>query len=143
MDLSQKEPNKRILILDDEEDVLDFLKIYLGSLGWETTLASTTKEAFAYLETEKFFLVITDIAMPEMDGYEFIGKLKDKAIPSQVLLMTGFGYNPKHTLVKIYKTSRYPCLFKPFNRVKLTEAVQDAYDAYHAVDQDKQQEMQS
>jgi len=147
MDLSQKEPNKRVLILDDEEDVLDFLKIYLGSLGWETTLASSTNEAFAHLETTKFFLVITDIAMPEMDGYEFIGKLKDKTIPSQVLLMTGFGYNPKHTLVKIYKTSRYTCLFKPFNRVKLTEAVQDAYNAYHApydiVKQDEPQDQPS
>jgi two-component system, sensor histidine kinase SagS len=133
MNSLQKEPNKRILILDDEEDVLDFLKIYLGSFGWETMLASTTTEAFAFLDSTSFFLVITDIAMPEMDGYEFIGKLKDKGVPSQVCLMTGFGYNPKHTLVKIYKTSRYPCLFKPFNRVKLTEAVQDAYNLYHDI----------
>jgi two-component system, sensor histidine kinase SagS len=129
--LLQKEPNKRILIVDDEADVLDFLKIYLGSLGWDVTLASSTAEAFALLETTSFFLVITDIAMPEMDGYEFIGNLKTMNVPSQVLLMTGFGYNPKHTLVKIYKTTRYPCLFKPFNRAKLSEAVRDAYDLYH------------
>ena len=129
--MSQKEPNKRILIVDDEADVLDFLKIYLGSLGWEMTLASSTAEAFALLETTSFFLVITDIAMPEMDGYEFVGNLKTMGVPSQVLLMTGFGYNPKHTLVKIYKTTRYPCLFKPFNRTKLSEAVRDAYDLYH------------
>lgn len=127
----QKEPNKRILIVDDEADVLDFLKIYLGSLGWEVTLASSTADAFAKLETAPFFLVITDIAMPEMDGYEFIGNLKTMNTPSQVLLMTGFGYNPKHTLVKIYKTTRYPCLFKPFNRAKLSEAVREAYDLYH------------
>ena len=129
--MSQKEPNKRILIVDDEADVLDFLKIYLGSLGWEVTLASSTAEAFALLETASYFLVITDIAMPEMDGYEFIGNLKTMGVPSQVLLMTGFGYNPKHTLVKIYKTTRYPCLFKPFNRIKLSEAVRDAYDLFH------------
>ena len=129
--MSQKEPNKRILIVDDEADVLDFLKIYLGSLGWDVTLASSTAEAFALLETTSFFLVITDIAMPEMDGYEFIGNLKTMGVPSQILLMTGFGYNPKHTLVKIYKTTRYPCLFKPFNRAKLSEAVRDAYNLYH------------
>ena len=127
----QKEPNKRILIVDDEADVLDFLKIYLGSLGWDVTLAATTNDAFAVLEKATFFLVITDIAMPEMDGYEFIGNLKTMGVPSQVLLMTGFGYNPKHTLVKIYKTTRYPCLFKPFNRAKLSEAVRDAFDLYH------------
>jgi DNA-binding NtrC family response regulator len=132
--LSQNEPNKRILIIDDEADVLDFLKIYLGSLGWDVTLASTTGDAFALLEKTSYFLVITDIAMPEMDGYEFIGNLKTLGVQSQVLLMTGFGYNPKHTLVKIYKTSRYPCLFKPFNRAKLSEAVRDAYNLYHKDD---------
>jgi DNA-binding NtrC family response regulator len=131
MNLLQKEPNKRILIVDDETDVLDFLNIYLGSLGWEVTLASSTNDAFALLEKTTYFLVITDIAMPEMDGYEFIGNLKTMGVPSQVLLMTGFGYNPKHTLVKIYKTTRYPCLFKPFNRAKLSEAVRAAYDLYH------------
>ena len=69
--------------------------------------------------------------MPDMDGYEFISKIKEHGISSQVALMTGFGYNPKHTLVKIYKTIKYPCLFKPFNRAKVAEAVQSAWNAYH------------
>ncbi len=127
-----KEKNRRILVVDDELDVLDFLKIYLESQGWEVTTISSTNEAFTELESKAYFLVLTDIAMPEMDGYEFISKIKEKNIPAQMALMTGFGYNPKHTLVKIYKTIRYPCLFKPFNRVKVTEAVQNAYKMYHA-----------
>jgi two-component system, sensor histidine kinase SagS len=127
-----KEKNRRILVVDDEVDVLDFLKIYLESQGWEVTTISSTSEAFIELESKAYFLVLTDIAMPEMDGYEFISKIKEKNIPAQMALMTGFGYNPKHTLVKIYKTIRYPCLFKPFNRVKVTEAVQNAYNMYHA-----------
>lgn len=131
MSSSQKEKNNRILVVDDEEDVLEFLKLYLGSLGWEVTTVNSTAEAFKILEQKAFFLVLTDIAMPEMDGYEFISKIKDKQIPSQMALMTGFGYNPKHTLVKIYKTIRYPCLFKPFNRAKVAEAVQNAWNLYH------------
>lgn len=131
MSSSQKEKNNRILVVDDEEDVLEFLKLYLGSLGWEVTTVNSTSEAFKILEEKTYFLVLTDIAMPEMDGYEFISKIKDKQIPSQMALMTGFGYNPKHTLVKIYKTIRYPCLFKPFNRAKVAEAVQNAWNLYH------------
>lgn len=126
-----KEKNKRILAVDDEEDVLEFLKIYLESLGWEVTTISSTTDAFKELDAKSYFLVLTDIAMPDMDGYEFISKIKEKNIPSQMALMTGFGYNPKHTLVKIYKTIRYPCLFKPFNRVKVAETVQAAWDLYH------------
>jgi two-component system, sensor histidine kinase SagS len=125
------EADRRILIVDDEGDVLDFLKIYLESLGWQVTLASSTAEAFSHLETGSFFLILTDIAMPEMDGYEFIGKLRGKNIPSKVVLMTGFGYNPKHTLIKIYKSTKIPCLFKPFNRMKLSETVQQMYEEYN------------
>jgi DNA-binding NtrC family response regulator len=131
MSSSIKEKNNRILVVDDEVDVLDFLKIYLESQGWEVTTTSTTSDAFKELESRAYFLVLTDIAMPEMDGYEFISKIKEKQIPSQMALMTGFGYNPKHTLVKIYKTIRYPCLFKPFNRAKVTEAVLSAWNSYH------------
>ena len=131
MSSSIKEKNNRILVVDDEVDVLDFLKIYLESQGWEVTTISTTADAFKELELRPYFLVLTDIAMPEMDGYEFISKIKEKQIPSQMALMTGFGYNPKHTLVKIYKTIRYPCLFKPFNRVKVAEAVHNAWNSYH------------
>jgi len=147
MSSSIKEKNKRILVVDDEVDVLDFLKIYLESLGWEVTTISSTTEAFKELDQRSYFLVLTDIAMPEMDGYEFISKIKDKHIPSQMALMTGFGYNPKHTLVKIYKTIRYPCLFKPFNRAKIAEAVQNAFDTYHedliSEDQPPEQENQT
>jgi len=132
MSYAIKEKNRRILVVDDEVDVLDFLKIYLESQGWEVTIISSTTDAFRELENKSYFLVITDIAMPDMDGYEFISKIKEKQIDSQMALMTGFGYNPKHTLVKIYKTIRYPCLFKPFNRVKVTEAVQNAWNLYHS-----------
>ncbi|NLG18804.1 MAG: response regulator [Fibrobacter sp.] len=131
MSSSIKEKNKRILVVDDEVDVLDFLKIYLESLGWEVCTVPTTEAAFKELGNRAFFLVLTDIAMPDMDGYEFISKIKDKKFPSEMALMTGFGYNPKHTLVKIYKTIRYPCLFKPFNRAKVAEAVQNAWNSYH------------
>jgi DNA-binding NtrC family response regulator len=128
---SSTEKNKRILVVDDEVDVLEFLRIYLESLDWEVTTVSTTQQAFEELDSKPYFLVLTDIAMPDMDGYEFINKIKEKNYGCQIALMTGFGYNPKHTLVKIYKTIRYPCLFKPFNRAKVTEAVKNAFSAYH------------
>lgn len=131
MNCSQKEKNKRILIVDDEIDVLDFLKIFLESLGWEVLTVSSTSEALEALGQQQYFLVLTDIAMPETDGYEFISLIKEKGIPSELALMTGFGYNPRHTLVKIYKTNRYPCLFKPFNRAKVIEAVEQAWAKYH------------
>ncbi|MCL2690309.1 MAG: response regulator [Chitinispirillia bacterium] len=135
---SLTEKNRRVLVVDDEVDVLEFLRIFLESLGWEVTTVDTTEQAFLELDSRSYFLVLTDIAMPDMDGYEFINKIKDKNYGCQIALMTGFGYNPKHTLVKIYKTIRYPCLFKPFNRAKVIEAVQNAFNVYNKEDRASQ-----
>jgi DNA-binding NtrC family response regulator len=129
---SSKEKNRRILVVDDEVDVLEFLRIYLETMGWEVTATSTVDLAFEELDARAYFLVITDIAMPEMDGYEFISELKTRGDQCQIAVMTGFGYNPKHTLVKINRTMKFPCLFKPFNREKVMEAVNGAYEAYHS-----------
>jgi DNA-binding NtrC family response regulator len=126
-----RQRNRHILIVDDEPDVLDFLRIYLESLGWNVTAAPSTSEAFRALHEQPYFLVISDIAMPDMDGYEFMSKLQEMLLPSQMAVMTGFGYNPNHTLVKIHRTLRYPCLFKPFNRKKVAEVVQQAWETYN------------
>ncbi|MDR0331697.1 MAG: response regulator [Chitinispirillales bacterium] len=128
---SLKEKNRRILVVDDEVDVLEFMRIYLETMEWEVTAVSTVAEAFEELAKNPYFLVITDIAMPEMDGYEFVSAIKEQGYQCRFALMTGFGYNPKHTLIKIDKTVKYPCLFKPFNREKVTEAVNEAYELYH------------
>ncbi len=128
---SGKIPNKRVLVVDDEEDVLDFLKIYLESVGWKVSTVDSAGSALDELQKTDYFLVLTDIAMPDMDGYEFVTAMRAKHIPSQVLLMTGFGYNPNHTLVWLHKTARHTCLFKPFDRAKLSQSVQKAFDEYH------------
>ena len=130
MTCSKKAENKSILVVDDEQDVLDFLKIYLESLGWDVTTCESTSRAFNELESQSFFLVITDIAMPDMDGYEFVSEMKSRQVDSQVVLMTGFGYNPNHTLVKLNRAVKHTVLFKPFDRSKLSAAVQTAFDTY-------------
>ncbi|MBN2037870.1 MAG: response regulator [Chitinispirillaceae bacterium] len=131
MSSSEKEKNHRILVVDDEADVLDFLTMYLESLGWEVTTAASAALALSELEKSSFFLILTDIAMPDMDGYEFVSFIKKKFITSRLVLMTGFGYNPQHTLIKINKSIRYPCLFKPFNREKVADAVLKAWQEYN------------
>jgi len=119
-------------VLDDEVEVLEFLRLLLVSLGWEADTASSPEAAFSILEKQPYFLVLTDIAMPHMDGYEFMHEVHRRGINSCLAFMTGFGYDPNHTLVRIRKGHRYPCLFKPFNREKLGQTVQKAWDTYSA-----------
>lgn len=133
MSSSKKIRNRNILIVDDELDVLQLLKFYLESQSWNVTIVKSPSQAFECIENKPFFLVITDIAMPDMDGYEFISEMKDKGIPSRIALMTGFGYDPRHTLVKISKKYQYPVLFKPFElkKASLRDTVQNEWEVYH------------
>jgi DNA-binding NtrC family response regulator len=127
-----KENNRSILIVDDEKDVLEFLKFDVELLSWLPVTAHSTALAFEALKSSSFFCILTDIAMPDMDGYEFIAEVHRLSIQSEIILMTGFGYNPNHTLVKLNRFRHYPCLFKPFNRPKLAETIQAAYTSYHS-----------
>ena len=133
MSFLKKKRNRNILIVDDETDVLDLLKIYLESHSWKVVTVSSPSEAFGQLQKKAFFLILTDIAMPDLDGYEFITKIEEKRIPSHIALITGFGYNPKHTLVKINAKRKYPIFFKPFKfkKTKLKDTIQRAWEEYH------------
>lgn len=132
--MSTSEINRKILIVDDEPDILDILSFHLSSFGWEITISQNPADALQILKKQTFFLIITDIAMPGMDGYELIKKLDKMKCTSEIALMTGFGYNPKHTLVKINKKHKYPLFFKPFELTKtiIKDTVQELYEKYHA-----------
>lgn len=122
--------NKRILVIDDEPDVLEFLKLFFETNGYQVTTAENSQAAVDSVRTNDFFLIITDIAMPDMDGYEMILELQKIKPDTSFAVMTGFGYNPKHTLVRIREEGEYPCIFKPFNREKVLAVAENAFQQY-------------
>jgi len=67
---------KRILIVDNEEDQLKIMKTILVKLGYEIISAISAEEAEVLFQNQNFDLVITDLIMPEMDGIELCEKLK-------------------------------------------------------------------
>lgn len=107
--------NKRILLVDDEEDILDILTIHLEGLGWEVAATTSPSKALLELKRKEFFLLITDIAMPEMSGDELI-EIVAKEFPAiSLAIMTGFGYDPSHNILKLNKKYECPIILKPFN----------------------------
>lgn len=63
---------KRILIVDDEADIISIVKRYLQREGYEIHIASNGIDALKIFKTHAIDLIITDIMMPRMDGYEFM-----------------------------------------------------------------------
>ncbi len=68
----------KILICDDEKDIVSALKIYLSAEGYATFEAYNGKEALSILEKEEIHLVLLDIMMPEMDGISALSLLREK-----------------------------------------------------------------
>lgn len=84
---------KCILIVDDDLDAIGFLKILLQQQGYEVVSAQDGHEALEILETKLVDLILTDVAMPHMNGYELCQRIKNAAdsrlLLTPVILMSG------------------------------------------------------
>ncbi len=69
---------KKILMVDDEVDIVDIVKIYLVEQGYEVICAYNGEEALKLVEEEKPDLIILDVLMPGVDGFEVCRILKQK-----------------------------------------------------------------
>lgn len=77
---------EHILIVEDEKEIADILELYLSSEDYVVTRAENGVEGLRAMEEKAFDLIICDLMMPLMDGYEFIKKIRQKAhIPIIIL----------------------------------------------------------
>jgi len=69
-------PDNKVLIIDDESDMTMLLKIELETEGYDVSVANDGREGLEKVVAEKPDLVLLDVMMPEMDGYEVLEKIK-------------------------------------------------------------------
>ncbi len=67
---------KKVLIVDDEQDILSSIKKILETEGFEAATANSAKKALEMIEKEKFDLVLMDIFMPKMSGREAVERIR-------------------------------------------------------------------
>ncbi len=93
MQYAQKEKNQmsrsKILIVDDEPSVCSFLSEFLDYKGFDTTITQSGKEALKQLKSEDFDLVLLDIIMPEMNGFEVLERINQMEKKVPVIILTG------------------------------------------------------
>ena len=119
---------QRILIVDDEENVLALFKRVLTKKGYAVQCASTAEEALVKLEMELFDLVVTDLKMPGMSGLELLRKGRQLAPSTPFVLLTAFG--TVQTAVQAMKDGAYDYLIKPVDNEELTLVVERGLDLY-------------
>ena len=86
----------------------------------------------AHAEHITYDLVISDIRMPDHNGYEVFRAAKSICNDTPVILMTGFGYDPHHSIVRASQEGLHSFLFKPFNAGQLLELIEKAFSKAHA-----------
>jgi len=119
---------KRVLVVDDESGIREAIFTILHQQGADVVMYDTSSAALAALrsatsEGKPFAMVLSDVRMPEHNGYEIFraAKAADPNVP--VILMTGFGYDPHHSIVRSSQEGLHCFLFKPFQAQQLLDEV--------------------
>ncbi|QDE72164.1 sigma-54-dependent transcriptional regulator [Myxococcus xanthus] len=118
-------PRKRLLILDDDAGVVDFLCESLDARGYETVGRTSPEEALALFERESFDLVITDVEMPRLRGTEVLEALLTRKPGQLVVLITAFG--SVELAVAAVKAGACDFVTKPFNIDALVLTLERAF----------------
>jgi two-component system response regulator PilR (NtrC family) len=88
----QKESNKnRILIVDDEDSIREFLEIFFAKEGYQVHVLSNGKDALNTIDKIQFSVILSDIRMPEMDGITLLKEIKKAHPEIPVIMITAFG----------------------------------------------------
>ncbi len=120
-----------ILVVDDEPNYLIVLSELLRDEGLEVFTASSGKEGLAIIQDVDLDLVITDMQMPEMDGLQFLEKIKESVSHLPVIMITAFAEVEK--AVAAMQAGAYNYLAKPFSNDELLVNINKAVHHYSLV----------
>lgn len=118
--MSSDKSRKKVLVVDDEPDTLELVKLVLESGGFEVFLANNGMEALAQIPGVNPDLVLLDIMMPEMEGWEVFRKIKEKNSKVPIAILTAKAQNIDKLLgLHVLKADDY--ITKPFGKNELIE----------------------
>lgn len=131
---------RRVLVADNEPEIGQIVRDVLQSRGCEVVVchsgeeaaqrvlasADVSQEGTLLLGTGPFDLVLTDINLGDLTGYDVFAAAKKASADLPVILMTGFGYDPHHSIVRASQEGLQCVLFKPFQAERLIEEVKRA-----------------
>ncbi|GAB6196883.1 EAL domain-containing protein [Lysobacter xanthus] len=126
---AQTRPERTLLLLDDEENVLRSLVRLFRRDGYQILTANSVREAFDLLASNRVQVIVSDQRMPDMSGTEFLARVRD-LYPDTVRMVLS-GYTDLATITEaINHGAIYRFLTKPWNDDELREHVREAFRAH-------------
>jgi CheY-like chemotaxis protein len=113
----------RVLVADNDDRVRRSAHGLLGRWGCVVETARDGQEALTMARLSTYDAILADIRLPDISGYEVYRRLREAQPKARVILMTGYGYDPTHALVKARQDGLRFVLFKPFRVDQLRDAL--------------------
>ncbi|MHB0939169.1 MAG: response regulator transcription factor [Armatimonadota bacterium] len=120
----------RILVVDDEEDIRNLVAVMLKADGYQVVLASTGKDALQALEGEPIDLIVLDVMMPGMDGWEVCRQIKGNSRTKDIpVVFLTVRQQPLDRIIgtEVLHASGY--IYKPFEREELLSTINECLTA--------------
>ena len=113
---------RRILVVEDDEDMRENLRRILVGAGYEVQMARNGAEAITVLDTHPCHLVLTDLVMPGMGGLDLLAEIRRHEQNLPVIFLTAFG--DRTTMIKATEKGAVDFLTKPFRAASLLGIIQ-------------------
>ncbi len=113
-----------VLIVDDEDMVRTALEQWLRLSGFETATAANAQEALAAIDDRHPHIVLTDVRMPGLSGMDLLRSIAERALPTEVILITGHGDVPM--AVEAMRAGAFDFLQKPYVPDQLVHSISRA-----------------
>lgn len=122
-----------VLVVDDEPNIRDTIADVLRKHRANVTVCFSGQQAIDRINDGVYDLVLSDISMPDKSGYDVFLAASKTAKRPNVILMTGFGYDPSHCIVRASQEGLQAVLYKPFRVERLLEEVRKGLANRHGV----------
>ncbi|MCP4639346.1 MAG: sigma-54-dependent Fis family transcriptional regulator [bacterium] len=129
--MAAADTQKRLLVVDDEAGMREFLESAFKDKGYDVATASNGEKAIELLQDHIFDVIITDLKMPGRDGLAVLRAAKEKAIDTRVIVVTAYG--TIETAVEAMRLGAYDFIAKPFKLAQIERKV-DTASAVRAVE---------
>lgn len=115
----------RVLVVDDDPTILEVISTFLESKGYSVETSANGQQALESIEQAEFDLVISDIEMAGMNGFELLRRIRESYPKIGIILMTG--YEEAHPLSAALRAGADGYISKPFSLRKFSLIFEQAY----------------
>ena len=120
-----RNPLKRVLVVDDEPMIVSLLSTILREKGWDVTEARSGTEGIDQLDRARFDVILTDLVMPGDTGIDLLRAAKEIHPDVEVILMTG--YATAETAIEAMRNGAFHYIMKPLKTEEVANLVEKAY----------------